>query len=97
MAAGIGLVGRHVADAGLDRRLDLARTQAPEVALGGANVRAHLVFDIFCQARQMRQRGQFVGLDADRGGKPAELGLAVGLRSRNLCRGARLLQCQHGV
>lgn len=97
MAARIRLVGGHVADAGVDRRLDLARTQAPEVALGGANIGAHLVFDVRREAHDVRQRGELSGLDADRGCKPAELGLSIGLSRGDLGRGARILQSEHGV
>jgi len=88
VSAGIGLVRRHVADAGLDRGLDLARTQPPEMPLGGAHVRPRLVFDVLRQAHDLRQAGKGVGIQAKRRCEPGELGLAIGLRRGDFGRAA---------
>jgi hypothetical protein len=97
VAAGIGLVGRHVAYAGLDRGLDLARTQAPELALRGAYVGSYLVFHFLRQAGDPRQAGEGDRVDVERRGEARELGLAVGLRRGDFGRAARSLHRQHGI
>ena len=97
MAAGIGLVRRHVADAGLDRGVDFAWTQSPEMALRGAHVRPHLVFDVLRQAHQVGQAGQRAWLDAECGREPVKVRLTVGLGRGHLGRTARSLQCQQFV
>jgi len=97
MAAGVGLVGRHVADARMDRGLDFARTQAPEMPLGGAHVGTHLLFDVLGQAHDLRQAGEGLRFQAERRREPADFGLAVRLRRGDLGRGAGLLQRQQEV
>jgi hypothetical protein len=94
VAAGIGLVRRHVADAGRDPGFHLARPQPPEAALGGAHVRADLVFDLIGQPHDARQVGEGAGIHVERRCEPREVLLAIGLGRRHFARAAGFLQGQ---
>ena len=50
VAAGIGQVSLHVADAGLQARLDFIRAQTPEALLCRAHVGTDVVFHVLDQA-----------------------------------------------
>jgi hypothetical protein len=95
--AGVGEIGRDVADARLDRGVDFLRSQPPEVPLGIAYVAARVILGVLGQAHDARQRVQHARFEAQRTSKAIDVGLAIRLREFDLPWRAAVLQAEQEI